>query len=75
MMDSVSAATSDVSNDDIIEINAGGKFISVLRSTLYVVAPNKKFAYMFSGRWEGTLIRDDNGRVFLDHDSQLIKII
>jgi hypothetical protein len=63
-------------NDDvIIEINAGGKVISTLRSTLCLVAPDTMFSYMFSGRWEGSLTRDNNGRVFLDHDPELIEII
>jgi hypothetical protein len=63
------------SNDDvIIEINAGGKIISALRSTL-TLAPDTMFTYMFSGRWEESLKRDSNGRVFLDEDSELIDII
>jgi hypothetical protein len=63
-------------NDDvIIEINAGGKVISALRSTLCLVAPDTMFSYMFSGRWDGSLTRDNNDRVFLDHDPELIKII
>eukprot|EP00548_Thalassiothrix_antarctica_P020978 CAMPEP_0194189272 /NCGR_PEP_ID=MMETSP0154-20130528/58254_1 /TAXON_ID=1049557 /ORGANISM="Thalassiothrix antarctica, Strain L6-D1" /LENGTH=72 /DNA_ID=CAMNT_0038910315 /DNA_START=16 /DNA_END=231 /DNA_ORIENTATION=+ len=32
-------------------------------------------SYMFSGRWEKSLIRDSSGRIFLDHDPQLIEII
>merc|ERR1719464_1905738 len=30
---------------------------------------------MFSGRWDENLIRDEDGRVFLDEDSELIEII
>jgi hypothetical protein len=63
------------SNDDvIIEINAGGKIISALRSTL-TLAPDTMFTYMFSGRWEESMKRDGNGRVYLDHDPELIEII
>jgi hypothetical protein len=63
------------SNDDvIIEINAGGKIISALRSTL-TLAPDTMFTYMFSGRWEESMKRDDNNRVYLDHDPELIEII
>jgi hypothetical protein len=72
-MDSI-VASSNVSNDDIIEINTGGKIIEALRSTL-TLAPDTMFSYMFSGRWEESLKRDTNGRVFLDHDPELIEII
>lgn len=30
---------------------------------------------MFSGRWEESLKRDPNGRVFIDENSELIEII
>ena len=73
-MHSLVATAANVSDDDIIEINAGGKIIAVLRSTLTVV-PDTVFAYMFSGRWEGSLKRDSNGRIFLNNDPELIKII
>jgi len=63
------------SNDDIIEINVGGKIICALSSTLCLVAPNTKFSYMFSGRWKESLTRDGSGRIFIDEDSQLIEII
>jgi hypothetical protein len=63
------------SDNDIIEIDAGGKIIRALRSTLCLVAPNTMFSCMFSGQGEDTLIRDDHGRVFLDHDPELIEII
>ena len=52
-------------NDDVIEIDAGGKIIRALRSTL-TLAPDTMFTFMFSGRWEESLTRHNN-RVFLDH--------
>jgi preprotein translocase subunit YajC len=77
IMNSVGAATINSSNDGdiIIEINAGGKIIEALRSTLTLVAPDTMFSYMFSGRWEESLKRDRNGRVFIDENSELIEII
>ena len=33
------------------------------------------FLFMFSGRWEDSLIRDDQGRIFLDHDPELVEVI
>jgi hypothetical protein len=74
IMNSVGAATSSI-DDDIIEINAGGKIIEALRSTLTLAAPDTMFSYMFSGRWEESLKRDRNGRVFIDENSELIEII
>ncbi|OEU08100.1 hypothetical protein FRACYDRAFT_221053 [Fragilariopsis cylindrus CCMP1102] len=70
-------AVGSVSNndDDIIEINAGGKVTCALRSTLSLVAPDTTFSNMFSGRWDGSLTRDNNGHVLLDHDPELIEII
>ena len=67
-----SAATSN--DDDIIELNARGKIITTLRSTL-TLAPDTMFTNMFSGRWEERMKRDNNGRVFLNHNPELIKII
>ena len=67
-------SSTKVSNNDIIEINAAGKIISVLRSTL-TQAPDSMFSNMFSGRWEDSVTRDDSGRVFLDYDPELIEII
>jgi hypothetical protein len=73
-MNSVIGASANVSDDDIIEIDVGGKVIRALRSTL-CLAPDTMFTYMFSGRWEESLKRDDNGRIFLDHDPEFIEII
>jgi hypothetical protein len=74
----IAVLATPVSDNDIIEIDAGGKIIRALRSTLCRVAPaDTMFSCMFSGRSEEDtlLIRDDHGRVFLDHDPELIEII
>jgi len=72
----VASANNKTSNDnDIIEINAGGIIITALRSTLCLVAFDTMFSYMFSGRWDESLARDKDGRIFLDHDPELITII
>lgn len=55
----------DVSGEDLVEINAGGKAISVTRSTLTQFKGTRLEA-LFSGRWDKKLIRDDAGRIFLD---------
>jgi hypothetical protein len=55
----------DVSGEDLVEINAGGKTVSVTRSTLTQFKGTRLEA-LFSGRWDKKLIRDDAGRIFLD---------
>ena len=57
----------DVSDDDIIEINAGGKIMSARRGTL-TQWKGTRLEVLFSGHWEKTLLRDSSGRVFLDVD-------
>ena len=71
---SLSDDDDDASDNDIIELNAGGTIITTLRSTL-TVASGTNFSCMFNGRWKDSLIRDDQCRVFLDHDAELITII
>jgi hypothetical protein len=55
----------DVSDDDFLEINAGGRIIAVKRATLTQLQGTRMEA-MFSGRWDEKLIRDGSGRIFLD---------
>ena len=73
-MNSMVVDAANISDDDIIEIDAGGRIIRAFRSTL-TLAADTVFAYMFSGRWDESLKRDSNGRVFLDEDYELIEII
>ena len=70
----IAVLATPVSDNDIIEIDAGGKIIRALRSTLCRVAPaDTMFSCMFSGRPEEDtlLIRDDHGRVLLYNDPQM----
>ena len=57
----------DATDDDLIEINAGGKIIVAKRSTLTQIQGSRMEA-LFSGRWEKKLMRDGHGRIFLDVD-------
>lgn len=52
----------EVSGHDIINLNVGGANITTTRSTLCQVE-GSFLASMFSGRWEKSLARDENGRV------------
>jgi hypothetical protein len=56
-----------VTDDDLIEINAGGKIIVAKRSTLTQIQGSQMEA-LFSGRWDKKLMRDSHGRIFLDVD-------
>ncbi len=55
----------DASDDDRVEINAGGKIISARRSVLCQLKGTRLEA-LFSGRWDKKLQRDGSGRIFLD---------
>ena len=65
-------ATADPS--DIVKINAGGEIIHCHRRTL-CLAEGSMFSNLFSGRWDDSWARDEEGRIFLDHDPELIKLI
>ena len=64
----------EVSNDDIINLNVGGEKITTKRSTLCQVQ-GSLLASMFSGRWEKSLARDENGRIFFDFNPQYFVFI
>ena len=55
----------EVSDDDLIEVNAGGKIVSARRGVLCQLKGTKVEA-LFSGRWDKKLQRDSSGRIFLD---------
>ena len=59
----------EVSDDDIINLNVGGKKMTTKRSTLCQVE-GSLLASMFSGRWEDSLARDEDGRIFFDFNPQ-----
>jgi len=59
---------------DVITINAGGKIIEALRETLCLVE-GSTFAHMFTERWQHSNARDEQGRIFLDYDPEMIESI
>eukprot|EP00986_Skeletonema_menzelii_P015461 scaffold11801_cov145-Skeletonema_menzelii.AAC.1 len=73
-----SAAVSDgseyVRDDDVVEINAGGRIIAARRSTLSQLKGTRLEA-LFSGRWDKKLCRDSNGRIFLDVNGDCFQAI
>ena len=64
----------DVSDDDIISLNVGGQRFTTTRSTLCQVE-GSLLSTMFSGRWEDSLKRDQDGAVFFDFNPEYFNYI
>jgi hypothetical protein len=64
----------EVSDNDIIELNVGGHKLTTKRSTLCQVE-GSLLASMFSGRWEDSLERDQDGAIFFDSNPQYFLVI
>jgi len=64
----------DSADDDLIEINAGGRVIAAKRSTLTQLE-GTRLAGLFSGRWDKKLQRDSQGRIFLDVNPKCFQAI
>src|SRR6056300_1019303 len=58
----------DVSDDDLVEINAGGRIIVVKRVLIRSI-----WDALFGGRWEKRLPKDDSGRVFFDVNPEAVQ--
>ena len=55
----------DATDDDLLEVNAGGIIVVAKRSTLTQLKGTRLEA-LFSGRWDRKLQSDNSGRMFLD---------
>ena len=64
----------EVSDDDIINLNVGGTKMTTKRSTLCQIE-GSLFSSMFSGRWETSLARDEDGSIFFDFNPQYFVLI
>jgi hypothetical protein len=64
----------DAADDDIVEVNAGGKIVVAKRRTLTQMQGTRLDA-LFSGRWDKKLRRDCNGHIFLDVDPTCFEAI
>lgn len=57
--------------NDILTLNVGGKsLVQTLRSTMTVVR-GSVLAALFGGHWDTSLIRDNNGNIFVDQDPDI----
>ncbi|CAB3980898.1 Chaperone dnaK2 [Paramuricea clavata] len=64
----------EVSDNDIIHLNVGGHKLTTKRSTLCQVE-GSLLASIFSGRWEDSLERDQDGAIFFDFNPQYFLVI
>ena len=64
----------EVSDNDIINLNVGGTKMTTKRSTLCQIN-GSLLSSMFSGRWETSLERDEDGRIFFDFNPQYFVLI
>ncbi|OLP95066.1 BTB/POZ domain-containing protein KCTD12 [Symbiodinium microadriaticum] len=56
------------SPSDTIKLNVGGDTSFTTRRDTLTAIPGSRLALLFSGRWDRSLRRDENGRVFVDVD-------
>eukprot|EP00581_Thalassiosira_minuscula_P019375 CAMPEP_0183715018 /NCGR_PEP_ID=MMETSP0737-20130205/9394_1 /TAXON_ID=385413 /ORGANISM="Thalassiosira miniscula, Strain CCMP1093" /LENGTH=869 /DNA_ID=CAMNT_0025944071 /DNA_START=140 /DNA_END=2749 /DNA_ORIENTATION=+ len=64
----------NANENDLLEINAGGRIVAARRSTLCQIE-GSHLATLFSGRYENQLQRDDAGRIFLDVNPKCFRAI
>jgi len=55
---------------DVLRLNVGGTVLQVFRRTLTIME-GSKLASKFSGRWDHSLERDDQGNIFIDQDIRI----
>eukprot|EP00612_Vaucheria_litorea_P007657 CAMPEP_0171471492 /NCGR_PEP_ID=MMETSP0946-20130122/739_1 /TAXON_ID=109269 /ORGANISM="Vaucheria litorea, Strain CCMP2940" /LENGTH=597 /DNA_ID=CAMNT_0012000997 /DNA_START=28 /DNA_END=1821 /DNA_ORIENTATION=- len=70
-MESAHALVSGYIPPSIVIINVGGVYLRMSRRAL-TSFPDSRLAWIFNGRWDHLLIRDDKGKVFLDLDQKWI---
>lgn len=63
------------SENDVLHLNAGGELFMVKRSTLLLAPKDSLFNAMFSGRWDHSLSKDSEGRIFLEMSPEVFSLI
>lgn len=81
----VGTSNNDTNDNDVVKINIGGKvFLQVMRSTLCQAPEDALFTRLFSKNPNSNTYhqsspvivhRDEEGRIFLDHDPELMETI
>lgn len=62
----------DTAPSDILRLNVGGKIMVTLRRTLTSI-PGSMLASLFSGRWDDSIEKDDDGNFFIDQPFDLFE--
>ena len=62
----------DTAPSDVLHLNVGGTKLAVLRRTLTSVE-GSMLASRFSGRWDDSIEKDENGHYFIDQDPELFE--
>lgn len=57
---------------DVLSLNVGGARIDVLRSTLTLIE-GSMLASRFSGRWDDSIVKDPDGKFFIDQPRELFQ--
>ncbi|KAK3270957.1 hypothetical protein CYMTET_20671 [Cymbomonas tetramitiformis] len=65
----------NINQGDVIELNVGGENFAASRRTLLCAPTDSYFHALFSGRWEESLSRDSQGRVFLDINPDIFRVL
>ena len=68
------SAYGDTSPSDVLHLNIGGMKTSVSRRTL-TYFPDSMLASKFSGRWDESLEKDENGHFFIDQEYDLFMLM
>ncbi|CAJ1424266.1 unnamed protein product [Effrenium voratum] len=63
------------SNADIVQLNVGGHLFTTKRRTLLMAPEGSLLHSMFCGRWEDSLPRDEQTRIFLDFTPMLFETV
>jgi BTB/POZ domain len=62
----------EAADTDLLVLNVGGSKLTVSRGTLTQI-PESMLAAKFSGRWDDSLQRDQEGNIYLDHPMDLFQ--
>jgi len=58
----------------VVHLNIGGHYYSTSKAVI-TSRPDSLLAVMFSKNWEGSLLRDGDGRVFIDRDGKPFRLV
>ena len=64
----------NATDDDLLEINVGGTLFAARRGTLCLLKESR-FEAVFSGRWQKTLQKDREGRIFFDANPKCFRAL